>query len=108
MSRIVASRYTYAAFLLLPCSLLLLRHLSAGSNLGGADDDLPSTPAVQLSRETKPTIVKPSEDWINESAPLDPLVPSENGTGLDAEPPPDVPYLPPPLQAADVRPAERL
>ena len=108
MSRIVASRYTYAAFLLLPCSLLLLRHLSAGSSLGGADDDLPSAPAVQLSRETKPTIVKPSEDWMDEAAPRDPLAPSENGARLDTEPPPDVPYLPPPLQAADVRPAKRL
>ena len=106
MSRVVALRITMAALLLLPCSLLL-RHLAQGGSSRSVDDEPPLAPAAQLSRETKPTIVKPSENWMDESGRLDPSAPRGPGAGLDAEAPPDVPYLPPPLQATDVRPAER-
>ena len=104
MSRVVASRFTFAALLLLPCSLLLLRHFGPGRGSRNADDELPIAPAVQLSRETKPTIVRPSENWMDESVPLDPLAPSALDNRLETEPPPDVPYLPPPLQATDIPP----
>ena len=75
MSRVVALRITMAGLLLLPCSLLLLRHLALGGSSRSADDEPPLAPAVQLSRETKPTIVKPSENWMDESSRLDPSAP---------------------------------
>ena len=107
MSRVAASRFALAALLLLPCSLMLVRHFSPDGQPSGADEELKVTPAMQLSQETKPTIVRPSEDWMDENVPRGPLTPDDAGVDGETEPPHDVPYLPPPLQASDVPPVRR-
>ncbi len=103
--RLVTSRFTLTALVLLPCSLLLLQHWGP---VGGPppDEELPTIPTVRLTRESKPTIVKPSENWLEDSSSPDALAPNSNVLEVDADPS-EVPFLPPPLQTADERGTDR-
>lgn len=94
------------AALLLPCLLLIFRPSDPASG-PPLEDELPLLPAVQLSRESKPTIVKPNDDWMGDSNPHEAHLPGDSARELDAEPA-EVPFLPPPLQTADERAADRL
>ena len=104
--RSVVFRLALAALLVLPCLLLIFRPADTASN-PALEDELPLRPAVQLSRESKPTIVKPNEDWMDGSNPHEAHLPGDATRELDSEPT-EVPFLPPPLQTADERAADRL
>ena len=104
--RLVKSRLVLATLLVLPCSLLALRSWNS-AGVTRIEEDLPLIPAAQFTREPKPTIVKPTDNWMDESTPPDSLAPSNSVREIATEPP-EVPFLPPPLQTADERGTGRL
>ena len=87
MLRLAHSRLMLATLLLLPCSLVAWHQLPHREQWTTSEDELTAPVCLPLARDIKPTIVRPSEHWIEEANSVDLKATSGPALELDREPP---------------------